>query len=61
MLLSTGSNAATYFVFHFSAETKRKKSTKPTGIRHMFKKACKSHTDSPVIFQGVAVMKPGGV
>jgi hypothetical protein len=27
----------------------------------MFKKACKSHTDPPLISKGVAVMKPGAV
>jgi hypothetical protein len=27
----------------------------------MFKKACKSHTDSPIVSKGVKVRKPGGV
>ena len=59
MLLSTESNTATYFAFHFLQ--KQKEHTKQADICQMFNKPCKSHMESPVISKGMAVIKPGGV
>jgi len=50
MLLSTGSNKATYFAIHFLQ--KQKECTKQAEIHQMFHKACKSHMESPVISKG---------
>jgi hypothetical protein len=48
-------------IWHSTFMQKRKELTKQAGVRQMFKKACKSHTDSPVVFKGAAVVKPGGM
>jgi hypothetical protein len=39
---------------------KQKECTKQADIRQMFKKACKSHTDSLIISKEAEVRKPGG-
>jgi hypothetical protein len=48
-------------ILHSNFLQKQKECTKQADIHQMFKKACKSHMDSPVISKGVEVRKPGGM
>jgi hypothetical protein len=56
MLLGLGSKAVLYFAFPFSAETKR---MYQADICQIFKKACKSHKNSPIISKGEGVSNLG--
>jgi hypothetical protein len=48
-------------ILHSNFLQKRKECIMQADICQMFKKACKSHTDSPVVSKGAEVGKLGGV